>query len=110
MVHYYIEKDLNGKQEFFPFTICGFLLSLTFFGSTMMSVYGVMLGNVAEIGWTRMLIQAYVFPAPFLLILYLRVFPTFRELMRPYVEEQNSNVVYLKPRTYRRIQKQEKEN
>ncbi|WP_100398004.1 hypothetical protein [Bacillus sp. FJAT-44742] len=96
-----LEREVNNKQPVFAFHLFNVIFTLMTFGTISLSISGVVRGGISENGWGTAFLYAYVFPLPFLIITYMLIAPMFEKYMLPYIESEDSNIVYLKKRLYK---------
>ncbi|MFB4165800.1 hypothetical protein ACE1TI_18875 [Alteribacillus sp. JSM 102045] len=91
-----LEKEVNDKQPFFTFHVVNIIFMIMMFGTSSIVFHGMVLEALQSKGWLTTFLYAYVYPLPFIILLYTLTVPLFRSYLQPYRMQKNSNIIYLK--------------
>lgn len=92
-----LEREVNNKQPYAVFHFCNIVFTVMMCGTSSIVFHGMVIGGLDK-GWLTVSMYAYVFPLPFIFLLYWICVHIFETYFQPYRIKKGSNVVYLKKR------------
>ncbi|MFV8828612.1 hypothetical protein [Alkalihalobacterium sp. APHAB7] len=103
LLQWNIEKETKERKLSLFFHCINALVMLMFYSTSQLALYGSVSTYSDHGGFARVLLEALVFPIPFIAITYVLAAVTYRNYVRPYVKVKGSNLVVLKRRRRWRI-------
>ncbi|WP_240375813.1 hypothetical protein [Bacillus piscicola] len=92
-----LEQEVNNRQPYAVFHFANIMFTIMMCGTTSIVFHGMVLDGLSK-GWLIVSLYAYVYPLPFILLLYWGLTVVFERYFQPYRLKKGSNVVYLRTR------------
>ncbi|PSL47090.1 hypothetical protein B0H94_105246 [Salsuginibacillus halophilus] len=96
------EREMNQRKALPWLHGINIVLVLMIYGTAVTAFAGVTGGVISEQGAMHIFLKSTIYPLPIISGLYPLVHWQMKQLLRPYIKEKGSNVLYLKPRIYKR--------
>lgn len=95
-VQWRLEREANGQKPAFVFHIFNVMTMVMFYGATYMSLIGMNLDYLERGGHDDVLLQAILYPLPFIILCYSISAYLYHRYIRPVVKVKDSNVILLR--------------